>query len=249
MEKVKNFLRKSPLLYFFVQKIYGSFRLAREYIFGIKIDEKEEKRWELRHVNEGENWAVEGYWEVRNHPATHLLLEKLDGLSPFSSVLEVGCNCGPNLFSIAKKFPAAKIKGVDINSNAISEGRKLLAKENIKNVELLVGKAYDLRQFSDKSFDIVFSKAVLTHIGPSRVHKVAEEMFRLAKQKIVLIEQWADESQDINGDGKRENYAHRWDRNYRALFEGVAGAKKIVVENIPDNVWKGGNWAIIEVTV
>ncbi len=208
MEKIKSFLRKQPSLYRFLQTLYGKVRSVREYIMKTNVDEKEEKRWEERHLHEGEDWAIKDYWDVRDHPATHLLLKKIETFYPFSSILEIGCNCGPNLYLIAKKFPTVKAKGIDINSAAIQKGNELLLKERVLNVELLVGKAYDLKMFSNKSFDIVFTKAVLVHIGPTKIKKVIEEMLRIARRKLILIEQYCEsEKDDPEGFGVRTDYS------------------------------------------
>jgi len=244
MEKLKSFLRKYPSLYHFLQGLYGKIRLIKERILGINIDEKEEKRWENRHIHEGDDWAADAYWDVRNHPATHFLLKKIERFSPFSSVLEIGCNCGPNLYSIGKRFPNVKIIGVDINSMAVQRGNELLAKEGVSNVKLLVGKAYDLKQFPDRSFDIVFSKAVLSHIGPSKIKKVLEEMARVAKRTIILAEYYEslnneDPSTNL---GIRLGYDWRWKRDYIKLIKQIIPTAEIRLTKIPKEIWGGEDW-------
>ena len=76
-----------------------------------------------------------------------------------SSVLEIGSNCGPNLYILARRFPDAELKGIDINSDAVQKGNEWFSDEHISNVKLMVGKADDLQQFQDKSFDVVFTDA------------------------------------------------------------------------------------------
>ncbi len=55
----------------------------------------------------------------------------------------------------------AQIRGIDINPMAIQRGNEWLAQEGISNVRLSVGKADELEEFPDKSFDVVFTDAVL----------------------------------------------------------------------------------------
>jgi len=246
MEKIKSFLRKWPKLYNLFQICYGRIHLLKEKILKINIDEKEEKRWERRHFYEGKDWSLKGYWKVRNHPATHFLLKEIEKFSPFSSILEIGCNCGPNMYLIAKKFPSVVIKGIDINPLAIQTGKELLVKEGISNAELFVGKAQCL-QFIDKSFDIVFSKAVLSHIGPTKISKVIAEMLRVSKKALILIEYHEPAQRNETAAlGIRLGYSYRWRRNYITLLKKIAPEAKIFVSRIPPEVW-GSGWYIVKV--
>ncbi len=242
MEKIKSTLRRFPKLYHFIQKYYGKIKFAKEWILKTNIDEKEEKRWEKRHLHEGENWAIEGYWSARTDSSTKFLVEEITKFYPFSSILEIGCNCGPNLWAISKKFPDVSIKGIDINKLAVQKGKELLKGEGIKNVELLIGKAYNLNMFPDKSFDIIFSKAVLVHIGPSKIKKVLEEMIRVSRKAIILVEYY-EVSSNKNSDilGTRLNYSYRWKRDYVALVRKIIPESKIRLIKIPSEVW-GEEW-------
>jgi SAM-dependent methyltransferase len=242
-EKIKTILRRFPHLYRAFQRCYGKVLVVAESLAGTNIDEKEEKRWARRHLSEGNNWAISGYWNIRDHPATKFLAERIKIFSPFSSVLEVGCNCGPNLFLIAKNFPEVELKGIDISPMAVQRGNELLLKEGLLNVKLLVGKANDLSQFSDKSFDIVFTKAVLSHIGPSKIRKVIEEMIRVSKRTLILVEYHEPSRKDESAAlGIRLGYSHRWKRNYLTLLRKFVPGAKINIIKIPRGVWEG-EWA------
>lgn len=241
-EKIKLFLKKYPSLNRVAKKTYEKFVFLKESLTKVNITEKEEKKWEERHLREGQDWAIKDYWDVHNHPATLFLVDKIEKYLPFSSVLEIGSNCGPNLFALAKKLPKnIKIKGVDINPAAIKTGNELLRKEGILNVELLVGKAYDLSRFSDKSFDIVFSKAVLCHIGPARISKVVEEMVRVAQKNLILVEYYCSSKEDPTGQGARLGHSHRWKRDYKILLNKFAPKAKINFTKIPKELW-GAEW-------
>lgn len=250
MEKIKLFLEKFPSLYSLLQKIYGKGRILKEQIMKTNISEKEQKRWQDRHLHEGEDWAVQGYWEARNYPATKYLAERIGKFAPISSVLEIGCNCGPNLYPIARKFPDSDIKGIDISSSAIKQGNELFRKEGIYNVNLIECKADDLSIFKDKSFDIVFSKSVLCHIGPEKIVNVVKEMVRLSKKAVIIMEYYCDSLEDKDGLGARLDYSWRWKRNYPALIKKFAPEAKINLTKISKEIW-GDEWAkmgyIIEV--
>ena len=49
---------------------------------------------------------------------------------PVGRVLEVGCNRGANLAWIAPHVPPRQIYGIDVNENALAEGRQLASTTN-----------------------------------------------------------------------------------------------------------------------
>lgn len=218
-------------------------------LFGTKL---EEKYWVTRHLHKGDDWGnkendwVRGYWDSRSHSHRSFLMEKISKFSP-SSILEVGCNCGPNLYLLAKRFPNAEIIGIDINSMAVQKGNEWFVQEGISNVKLFVGKADDLRQFQDKSFDVVFTDAVLIYVGPDKIKKVVGEMLRVARKALVFLE-WHCFNSKCNPLGV---YAGHWVRNYVSLLKEFVPEDKIGVVKMPEELWLDKNWqkwgAIIEV--
>ncbi|MGQ9460516.1 MAG: class I SAM-dependent methyltransferase [Candidatus Bathyarchaeaceae archaeon] len=173
----------------------------------------------------------------------------MDRISKFSplSILEVGCNCGPNLYLLAKRFPDAEIRGIDINSVAVQKGNEWFAQEGISNVKLFVGKADDLRQFQDRSFDVVFTDAVLIYIGPDKIKKVIGEMLRVARKALIFLE-WHGFNSKSNPLGI---YVGHWMRDYVTLLKEFIPEKKIKAIKMPEELWPDKNWqrwgAIIEV--
>ena len=128
-----------------------------------------ERYWAKRHLRGGDDWGygnddwVRGYWDSRNHLHRSFLVERISKFFP-SSILEIGCNCGPNLYLLAQKFPRAEIVGVDINPLAVQKGNEWFVREGISNVRLLVGKA-DERDGSYCSSSIDPSGMALLRIG------------------------------------------------------------------------------------
>jgi ubiquinone/menaquinone biosynthesis C-methylase UbiE len=203
----------------------------------------DEKYWATRHLRKGDDWGnqdgdwARGYWDSRNHTHRSFLIERISELSP-SSILEIGCNCGPNLYILAKKFPDAEIRGIDINSMAVQKGNEWFTQEGISNVKLLVGKADDLRQFQDKSFDVVFTDAVLIYIGPDKIKKVVEEMLRVARKALILLE-WHCFNSKSDSLGV---YVGHWMRDYVALLKEFVPENKIRVIKMPEDIWPDQNW-------
>ena len=221
------FLRKWRGLYSLLQNIYHFFRkIIETYIFGTKA---RELFWQTRGGK-----LVNMDFETNEHPHRKLLLEKISNYVSFSSVLEIGCANGPNLFFLAKKFPKVKIQGIDINKRAVKTGNDYFKRNGIPNVELFIEKANNLSRFADKSFDIVFTDAILIYIGKDKINKIVLEMKRVAKKAIILLEHHS-EDKDASGVYNQGN----WLRNYRKLFEPFSSEIKIT--KLPLEVW-GGDW-------
>lgn len=145
-----------------------------------------DKEWLTRHLYD-ECW-IESYWRSRNHPHRSFLVERICKFSPIYGILEIGCACGPNLYHIAKKFPDAEVRGIDINPMAVQKGNEWFKREGISNVKLEVGKAQQLEQFADKSFDVVFTDAVLIYISPDEIKQVIKEMLRIGR--VLVLNEW-----------------------------------------------------------
>lgn len=252
-DKLKSFLKHWPNLYGLVKRGYFAFysTLHKLHLLDTK---SEERHWATRHHYEGNDWGnqkdewVRSYWDSQNHSHRNFLIERICKFPP-SNILEVGCNCGPNLYLLAKKFPNARIIGIDINPLAIQSGNGWFAEEGISNVKLLDGKADELGQFQDQSFDVVFTDAILIYIGPDKIKKVIEEMLRVTRQTLILLE-WHcfDSKSDPLG-----VYVGHWMRDYETLLKEFVPEKKIQVIKMPEELWSDENWqkygGIIEVTM
>ena len=252
-KSLESRLRKQPLLYRLGAGVYSTLQPA--HLLGLFIGTKaQEKKWAGRHLHRGRDWNVTqhpkgndewvmGYWHSWNHSHRAFLLEKIASSSPFSAILEIGCNCGPNLSLIAKKFPNTKITGIDINPRAIQKGNELLAQEGISNVKLLVGKADELRQFPDKSFDIVFTNSLLMYIGPDKIKPVVQEMLRITRRVLILLERHSFQPEPKDPEGLGVYRYSSWERDYVALLGQFVSPGKIEVTKIPEEVWPdGGRW-------
>jgi ubiquinone/menaquinone biosynthesis C-methylase UbiE len=217
-----------------VKLVLRKFKRLANKIFGTKIDEL---FWEFRHIFD-KKWA-ESYIskEAINHPHRKILIEMISKHYPFETVLEIGCASGPNLLLLAKKFPKTKFYGIDISKKAIETGRNYFLKENIKNVFLDSGKAENLKNFKDKSIDIIFTDATLIYEGPDKIDLIIKEMLRIVKKSIVLCEQ------HINSSGG-SYYKDHWVYNYNLLFGKFLPKEKIKFTKIPKEVWSG-DWGEI----
>lgn len=256
-------LKKWPALYRLVVWIYYALKPVHlmELFVGTKARENE---WASRHLHKGSDWKaaqrigdddewVMSYWDSRDHSHRSFLVEKMSTYYPVTSILEVGCNCGPNLYLLAQKFPEAEIVGIDINPRAVQKGNELLASEGIPNIKLTCAGADELHQFKDDSFDIVFTDAVLMYIGPDKIQSVIREIYRVTRRVLILLE-WhcfGTRCKDKDPRGLGIYYCGNWKRDYMALLRQFVSEDLIHVSEISEQVWAQENWskvgAIVEV--
>jgi len=248
MKELKSFLKRYPRFYNFIKSWYYTLRFnLKENILGTKVKKSE---WATKHIREGDEW-IKHYWNLKNHSHRKFLIEKLSKHYPFSSILEIGSNCGPNLFLLAKKYPNIKIRGVDINALAVQKGNEWFAKERIGNVKLSEGEVSNLSQFKDKSFDTAFTDAVLIYVGKDEIKRAIKEMIRVAKRYLVLVEWNYFNSKNKDPYGLGVHHFNLWKRDYKSLLKQFVPENNITINKIPEDLWPDEGWkelgAIIEV--
>lgn len=246
-DAMRTFLRRHPLLLNLVAKVYLNLRpyLIAEWFIGTKAREKE---WATRSKGSdwpaGENWVM-GYWESQSHSHRSFLVDAVASFSPVSSILEIGCNCAPNLYLINQRFPKIDMHGIDINQQAIKVGRQMLASEGISNIHLTVNNTDALSEFSDNLFDLIVTDALLIYIGKDKIYNVIREMLRVARKGLILVEM-------IKPDSKLGIRHHGlWQRDYGKLLRQFDSVKGIDISKITKDIWGDPNWqeagAIIKV--
>ncbi len=254
-KRILYFLNKHPKLNNLAEALY-SIPSGIGYLFrGSKYGEN---YWSVRHLNkqhshkddwgeENTDW-IEAYRKSINHAHRKFLTEKISAINP-ASILEIGCNCGPNLHLLAEKFPTAEIIGIDINPLAVQKGNEWFESEKINNIKLLAGKADELDKFADKKFDVVFTDAVLIYLGPDKIRKAISEMFQVSAKALILLE-WNDFSGNNGSLGK---FRKHWVRDYKTLLAEFVKEDAITIEKLPDGLWSDNSWkkygALIEVIV
>jgi ubiquinone/menaquinone biosynthesis C-methylase UbiE len=128
-----------------------------------------------------------------------------------------------------------------------------LNQAGISNVKLYVGRAEELCElFEDRSFDVVFTNALLLLIGPGKIRAVIKDMLRIACKGLILVE-WHDfdrRLKDRSGSGVFM-YGY-WVRDYRTLLKEFVPEHRISDSRLTSDIW-GGGWkefgAIVEVTL
>jgi len=239
-ERLGTQLKRWPALYRLAARVYYGLRpeRLRERFIGTRA---REQWWAERDIGAG-------YWDNSDHPSKLYLAEKIAAYTPIESILEVGCASGPNLRLLAEKFPAAEIAGIDINPEAVAFGNRRFAEAGIGNVKLIAGRAEDTSLFRDRSYDIVFTSALLIYIGPDKIARVIADMLRVGRRALLLLE-----LQDSGGGGQGLHREGNWVRDYRALLEQMVAPERIKVARLPEAVWPVAPWneagALIEVAL
>jgi len=253
VQKIKQFLERRPFLYRIVLKIYLPFALGyihfRKYLNRNKLPEL----WAKGYYHKG-NETAKQYRETIEHPHRSFLISKLANSSPIYSILEIGCSTGPNLYLFAKEFPNAEIRGVDIDPQVVKMGNDWFAREGISNVKLSVGRAEELGEFEDKSFDVMLTDAVLIYVSRGKIYGVIKNMVRIARKRLIFVEwhDFAGRPNERQGLGVYTN--GHWVRDYVALLKQFVPEEQIRVTNITEDIWPGGGgWkrygALIEVII
>jgi ubiquinone/menaquinone biosynthesis C-methylase UbiE len=230
---------KKPILIFYSRGSASVLAIKRRF-FKTSADEQYWSNRSRTSISDRGDWNTEStdwiddYWNSRNHPHRALLINTIKKYHP-SSILEIGCNCGPNLFLLAKIFPDARIMGIDINMDAVVQGNQYLAEQGIKNVTLQVGMADDLKLFENNEFDVVFTDAVMIYIGPDKIMNVINEIVRVAR-KASLLHEWHNEQSDFLG-----WFCGHWVRNY-SLINGLFPQLKVSTTKLPKEIWNDAKW-------
>jgi pseudaminic acid biosynthesis-associated methylase len=147
-------------------------------------------------------------WRTRLPAFKHMLA----GLA-LDRVLEVGCNRGHNLVTIAECLDGdVEVVGVEPNRHALE-----LARAASPRVTVLRGHARDL-PFKDGYFDLVFTAGVLIHVALSDLAAVLSEICRASRRYVLAIEYFADVETPIV---YRGHEALLWKRDFLAHYQSA----------------------------
>ena len=100
-------------------------------------------------------------------------------------------------------------------------------------------------QFPDKSFDVVFTDALLIYIGPDKIRNVVEEMLRVARKGLLFTEWHFFEPENSDMDGLGIRHCGLWKRDYVALLKNYSSPENVLITKITSDVWPDANWQTV----
>src|ERR1700730_13738404 len=180
----------------------------------------------------GEQW-VESYWSDDHAPRRDCIIDALRAsFGAPASVLDVGCNAGPNLRRIAAEFPGCRLVGFDINAKAIEGATRRFAGLGI-DVDLSVGSYYEvLPSIATASIDVVLSSYALAYVPSANLPEVLADIVRIARTSLVLAEALAFGG--CRPSGVLTVPWYDWRHDYAAVLAGVGVPReRIQVFDLP----------------
>lgn len=172
-------------------------------------------------------WATRSNQDDHNGPARYASksLEMVRFLNDFwapevtdaDSLLELGCNCGPNLAGL-QDLGFRALAGVEINPAAVQEMRRSFP-ALADSAEVMVGSFEEvLPNVPSASYDVILTVASLQHVHPSG-HRIMADIVRIARRHICIVEtEWI-------------THSGMYARNYKRVFERL-GAEQVRSEVI-----------------
>lgn len=103
------------------------------------------------------------------------------------SILDVGCGGGTFTIRLGKKYPQAKVVGIDTSAEAIAFAQDQARHQPspVSNVSFYVPETPELT-YSPKSFDVITSTLVCHHLSDSQLIDFLSKSYQTAKQAIIL---------------------------------------------------------------
>lgn len=143
--------------------------------------------WVKQHSVYPDGWWLKQYWESTEGSQRDAIIRGLEELGAFGSVLEVGCNTGPNLRRIHQRWPSVELSGMDIHGGAVQFGRSAAAAEGWHWAGY-VGDLRDLWTLGADAADVVLSCYALAYLDPQDIAGALGACIRAARRAVVLCE-------------------------------------------------------------
>jgi len=134
----------------------------------------------------GGGWGLEEVFRTGEADAERALSRAHELGRPARRVraLDFGCGVGRVTRALAGRFGEAV--GVDLSERMVRQARRL--NDDVANVSFLVNAAPDLGQLQDASFDLVYSRIVLQHLGSAReALRYVDEFLRVARPDGIAV--------------------------------------------------------------
>ena len=138
----------------------------------------------------GESWTAR-YWQAIGQAHRRDMLAALHAIRrPFGSLVELGCNAGPNLRLIHEAFPGVALAGADVNAEALGYGLRQARDEGwgYETMTLDLTRDLSLVIADQRAFDVVLCCYALAYVAPANIERVLREVKCLARRAVLLLE-------------------------------------------------------------
>lgn len=127
----------------------------------------------------GGRWDVDAFFASGRKDIAEVLrnIARLNVIVERRNALDFGCGVGRLTQALAKDF--AQVTGVDIASSMLEKARELA--RAVPQCTFVLNTTADLAQFSDSSFDFVFSHIVFQHMEPRFALRYIAEFGRILR--------------------------------------------------------------------
>jgi SAM-dependent methyltransferase len=147
-------------------------------------------------------WTLRGgddyFREQEDHPTRGLradwMAERIAAYQP-GSILEIGCGYGKQLRALRTRLECPLV-GLDFSATQLGLARRYLRR--LPRIGLVLADGGRL-PFPDKSFDLVFTSAVILHNAPELAERIRLEILRVARR-------WAAHNEDRDVSYNRYGY-------------------------------------------
>jgi pseudaminic acid biosynthesis-associated methylase len=119
-----------------------------------------------------------------------------------NSVAELGCNIGLNLIALNRININMKLRGYEINEKAATAARE-------KNIAEIINTTIIETLEVNQKFDLTFTKGVLIHINPDKLHAVYRNLYDLSNRYIMICEYYNPVPVSIDYRGNKDRLFKR----------------------------------------
>jgi ubiquinone/menaquinone biosynthesis C-methylase UbiE len=141
-------------------------------------------------------WAIDFDMDQEQlvlHPWNVMALELIREAEP-DTVLEIGCGFGRNMKELIRGgLNPENLYGVDISKKMLKKCRVFLDDQRVH----LHHAEIESLPFLDKSIDVAYVSLVLMHTPPSSVTGAVAEVVRVARKRVVFLEEHRQEKPGI----------------------------------------------------
>lgn len=144
--------------------------------------------------------ALERYyrWHARLYDATRWsflfgrtgLVERVAALQTPATILEIGCGTGRNLMRLARRFPQARLTGLDLSADMLARARRGL--EPFGDRIDLVHQAYVRPLRDEPRFDLIVLSYCLSMINPGWEQVIASARQDLRPRGLIAVVDFHD---------------------------------------------------------